>query len=262
MSNFKKGIISISIDDGRKDAYRLVKEVLPRYNIPATFNITTAFVDKENKGNTGSVTQSELKEMYNSPLVEIACHGHAHKNDDEDITRGRSLLYEWLGIKDESIGFASPGSGIKNDCINENEQHFKDLGLLYIRTGKSNLPKTKSQQKLQEDLKNNGVTAFAAENVQQLIEGFDGMCVNSVPVLNFHTLDELKALTSLAQNQKACVVLMFHSIAKKGEYKPDDLWSYDFDKFSAFLEYLAQKRDNGEIEILTTREVFLRGGQQ
>lgn len=260
MSVFEKGTIVISVDDGRRDAFRLYTEVLKKYNIPATFNIVSGWVDHNNTGER-SITINELKQMQKDSLVEIAGHGYSHKNTDEDITKDRELLYSWLDLKEEKIGFASPGSGMKNDFIKENEQHLKDMGFLYIRTGRSNLPLNENQLKLQADLKEQGSMDYAVENVPQLIYGFDGMCINSAPVLNFHTVSELKELTLLAKRQKACVVFMFHSVAKKGEYEPDDLWSYDFDRFVEFAEYLAQKRDKGEIEILTTRDAFLKGSK-
>lgn len=256
MSKISKAIISISVDDGRKDAFRLYTEILKRYNIPATFNIVSGWV-----GHERSVTINELKQMQKDPLVEIAGHGYSHKNTDEDITKDRELLYSWLDLREEKIGFASPGSGMKNDYINQNEQHLKDLGFLYIRTGRSDLAPNEKQLQMQKELKEQGKTDFVVENVPQLTYSFDGMCVNSAPVLNFHTVEELKELTRLAINQKACIVFMFHSVAKKGEYKPDDLWSYDFDRFVEFAEFLAEKREQGEIEILTTKDAFLKGSK-
>ena len=44
----------------------------------------------------------------------------------------------------------------------------------------------------------------------------------------------------------------------KSEEKYDSPWSYDYDVFLEFAKYLAQKRDKGEIEILSTKEAYLR----
>lgn len=261
MSKFEKGIITISVDDGRKDAYRLAKEVLPKYNIPATFNITTAFVDKNNTGNTGSITLNELEEMYKNPLVEIAGHGHAHKNDDDDIIHGRELLYKWLDIKDETIGFASPGSGLKNNHIKENANKLRDMGYLYIRSGISVEEPTASHEKVKEQIKDTAVSDYVIKNVNQLSYGFDSMCVNSVIVFNYTSVEELKQLVDVAASEKACLTFMFHGITKDGEADPENLWCFSFDKFLQFAEYLSQKRDNGEIEVLTTKEAFLKGEQ-
>lgn len=39
-------IVSLSFDDGRYDNYTNVLPILRKYDIPATFNITTAYIDK------------------------------------------------------------------------------------------------------------------------------------------------------------------------------------------------------------------------
>lgn len=262
MSKFEKGVITISVDDGRKDAYRLAQEVLPKYNIPATFNITTAFVDKNNSGTKGSVTLNQLKEMYDNPLVEIAGHGHAHKNDDADIIYGRELLYNWLDIKEDTIGFASPGSGLKNNHIKENAQKLRDMGYLYIRSGISVEEPTAQHEKVKEKIKPYAKSDYVVNNVNQLSYGFNSMCVNSVIVFNYTSVEELKQLVDIAESEKACLTFMFHGITKDGEADPDNLWCFSYDKFLEFAQYLTERREKGGIEILTTKEAFLKGAQQ
>ncbi len=259
MSKFTKGIITISVDDGRKDAFRLAEELLPKYNIPATFNIVTGYVDLSNSGEKSSITLEQLKIMHQNPLVEIAGHGHTHKNDDEDILKGRNLLYEWLGITDDTIGFASPGSKMKNDFIKENGEHLRKLGFLYIRSGISIDKPTEQHEIVRERAKEYAVSDYVVNNVNQLTYGFDNMCVNSVIVFGHTTIEELKQLVDIAAEEKACLTFMFHSVAKKGEYEPDDLWSFDYDKFLQFAEYLAEQRNQEKIEVLTTRDAFLKG---
>lgn len=255
----EKGIITISVDDGRKDAFRLWQEILTKYNIPATFNIVTGWVDTSNSGESGSITMEQLKEMYKSELVEIAGHGHTHKNTDEDILKGKRLLYEWLGIKDQTIGFASPGSDMKNDYIKSNGERLRKMGFLYIRSGRSIEQPTNWHENIRERIKDYAVSDYVVENVNQMTRGFGNMCVNSVIVFNHTTVEELKQLTEIAAQEKAYITFMFHSVAKSGEKHHGDLWSFDYDKFSQFAEYLKEKRQKGEIEILTTRDAFLKG---
>lgn len=261
MSKFKKGIVTISVDDGRKDAYRLAGEVLPKYNIPATFNIVTGYVDTSNSGKSGSITLEQLKEMHQNPLVEIAGHGHTHKNTDEDIIRGRELLYEWLGITDDTIGFASPGSRLKNNHIKENGKKLREMGYLYIRSGISVEEPTEQHEKVKQRIKNTAVSDYVVNNVNQLSYGFDNMCVNSVIVFNYTSVEELKQLVDIAESEKACLTFMFHGITKDGESEPDNLWCFEFDKFLEFAEYLAEKRNQNKIEVLTTRDAFLKGSK-
>lgn len=250
MSKFKKGVITLSIDDGRKDAFPLLQEVLNKYNIPATFNIISGHINVNDKPSY-TISLTELREMYKNPLVEIAAHGYQHKNDDEDITKGRNLLYEWLEIKDDTIGFASPGSGMEKDYIIENQQKLEGLGFLYIRTGFANETRNPEAHERHKDEQVGGI--------DELYYNFDNMCINSVPILTGRTVESMKKMVKLAADEKACLTLMFHSVRKAGEYDPEDLWTYDYDKFVEFMEYLAQKRDVGEIEILTTKDAFVKG---
>ena len=252
MSKFKKGVITLSIDDGRKDAFRLLNDVLNKYSVPATFNIVSGYIDVNNEGNKSNITLDELKQMYKNPLVEIATHGFSHKNDDEDIIKGKDKLYEWLGIKDSEIGFVSPGSVLKEDYICENAEKYQNMGILYIRTGfeKSGL----SVEEVCEYFDNSDICG-----IDELYYSFDNMCINSVTVLSVATVESLKKIVDLAVEEKGCVTFLLHSVCKKGEYKPDDLWTYDYDKFVEFVEYLVEKRDKGEIEILTTRDAFIKG---
>lgn len=250
MSKFRKGIITLSVDDGRKDAYRLVDEVLNRYKIPATFNIVSGYIVCE--GNRPAITLDELKEISKNPLIEIAAHGYLHHNDYADITKGREKLYEWLDIKSESIGFASPGSGMKKDYICENQAQLQKMGFSYVRTGF--VKEGRDVDETYEYLNNADLNG-----IDELYYEFDNMCINSVPILCDATVESVKKVVDLAAKEKACVTLMFHSVCKKGEYDPEDLWTYDYDKFVEIAMYLDKKREAGEIEILTTAEAFIKG---
>lgn len=85
------------------------------------------------------------------------------------------------------------------------------------------------------------------------------MCVNSAVAYHGTNVEDLKKLVDIAAEENACVVFMFHRIKKQGEPNYEDQWSYDYDKFVEFVGYLAQKRDEGTIDTLTTRQAFLAG---
>ena len=250
-SKFQKGTVVISIDDGNADDFRIYENVLLKYNLGATFNVVSGWI---NGGN--SLTKEQLRTIYNNPLMEIAAHGYSHKNDDEDIKKGIAMLYDWLDIKEKAIGFASPGSVMKNDFIEENEAHLKDLGLLYVRTSR-NLNPSKRHLEIQNLLKSEGASDYIIENIPQLIFSFDGLAVNSAVVLHHTNLEDLYKLVDIAIKEKACIVFMFHRTKKQGELDYDSLWSYDYDKFEKFVEYLHNKRANGEIDVLTNKQAFL-----
>ena len=86
---------------------------------------------------------------------------------------------------------------------------------------------------------------------------FQSMCVNSVVVHNDTELDNLKKLVDIASDEGACIVFMFHKIKKNGEAGYEGLYCYDYEKFVEFAEYLAEKRDEGAIDVLTNSQAFL-----
>ena len=178
-------------------------------------------------------------------------------NDDEDILKGIDLLNEWLGISKKDIGFASPYSKMTNDSIRENKEHLKELGLLYARTDQNRYPNARHKE-LMAKYKSSGDTQYVIDNIPQITYTFDGMCVNSLVVLNTTSVDDLIRLTQIAEEEKACIVFMFHRISKKGEPKYESTWSYDYDSFLKLAEHIAKKRDEGKIDILTTKDAYLR----
>ncbi len=242
-----KGIIILSIDDGSADHYRLF-ETLAAKNIPATFNIVTNRIDGEHQ-----LTRAQLREIYAHPLMEIACHGHAHQNDDADILHGKALLREWLALPDGPIGFASPGSQMKQGWIRENEQHLKELGLLYVRSAENREPCSRHEQ-----LKKQYADApkFITHNIPQLIFELDGLFVPSAVVYHDTPVGEIKALIDLAIAERAALVLMFHRAKKQGEHNYDELWNYDFDRMQELLDYIAAKREKGALNIMSTQQAF------
>lgn len=252
-SIFKRGTIVISVDDNNAVDFRLYEDILLKHKIGATFNVITSIIDSEYR-----LTKEQLSIMHNNPLIEIAAHGHTHMNDDEDIIKGIEALSDWLGIDKNAIGFASPRSEMGKKYIKENAEHLKSLGLLYVRTADNREPNERHLA-IQDDLAKKGVSNYVIFNVPQLTYSFDTMCVNSVVVYHDTDVNDLKALVDLAAEEKACIVFMFHNTKKKGEDSYDSRWSYDYDKFDEFAEYLSQKRTEGVVDILTNRQAFLIG---
>ena len=253
LSAFEKGIVVISIDDGNSDDFRLYENILLKYNLPATFNVVTSRIGEEY-----CLTKDQLRILYGNSLMEIAAHGHTHKNDDEDIIMGVDVLRDWLGITENTIGFASPGSRMNNDFIEENAEHLRDLGLLYVRTSGNPKP-NKRHLEIQEKLADKEASGYIIKNIPQLIYSFDSLCVNSAVVFNATDPNDLKKLVDISAEEKACIVFMFHRTKKKDEPNYENQWSYDYDKFEEFAEYLAKKRNEGDIDILTNRQAFLMG---
>lgn len=189
--------------------------------------------------------------------MEIAAHGHTHRNDDEDIVTGIQTLSRWLGTV-QPIGFASPGSDMDAAFVEENAEHLRSSGLLYVRTA-GNPQAGEQQKKLQQELLRRGASEYVIQNAVNLTYSFQGMCVHSAVVFHNTSVDELMELTNLAANEKACIVFMFHRTKKTGEKDYESLWSYDYDCFEQFATQLAEMRNKGEIHVFTNKQAFLIG---
>lgn len=73
----------ITMDDGWSGCYTEAYPVLQKYNVPATIFIVNTLV-----GTTDYFTWEQAKEMYDSGLVKIHCHGYKHiayNTVDKDI---------------------------------------------------------------------------------------------------------------------------------------------------------------------------------
>ena len=249
MSAFEKGTAVISVDDGSEDNYRLYR-LLSRYGIPATFNIVTSWI-----GTKGYLSLDQLMEIHRDPLMEIACHGHTHQNDDGDIMLGNRHLFAWLGEGDGRIGFASPGSGMHQDYIAANAEKLRRMGLLYVRSS-TNYEPNERHRELSASLTEKGVAEEILRNVPRLIYGFSDLFIPSAVVYHHTPVENLKALADLAVEERACLVFMFHRVKKQGEDNWDNTWSYDLDMAEEFLRYLKEKQATGELALMTTREAY------
>lgn len=255
-SRFERGTIVISIDDGDADGFRVYENILKKHRLSATYNIVTSLI-----GDADRLTKEQLKILYNDPLIEIAAHGHTHQNDDEDISKSVECLYEWLDIKKDAIGFASPGSQIRNAYIEENAEHLRSMKLLYVRTGRNPKPNPE-QLAFRDALIAKGAPEFLYKNAPQLSYSFDGLCVNSAAIVHERSVADMKSLVELAEEESACVVFTFHRFKKPGEDNYEGKWCYDYDSFAEFAEYLSQMRDAGKIDVLTNEQAYLLGRTQ
>lgn len=244
------GTIVLSVDDGCSDTARLAAELEKRC-LPATFNIVTGWVDGSVETKSPHVTVDELKQMHETGLFEIAGHGDVHTNDNVDVMRGNDKLTEWLGL--EEIGFASPGSGMTAEYIRQSGDKYKSMDITYIRTGSYPIEDQKHRE-LIEKAKRNGRSGYILDNIPYTVFEFDSMAVPSVVVVNQTPLSCIKELAGFTAEEGLCTVFMFHAVRKEGERGYESTWSYDFDKFCDFADYLCELRDGDAVEILTNMD--------
>lgn len=255
-----KAYVSFSFDDGRVDNYTTVCPILRKYQLPATFNITTGYV--EGKFEKGSLTYAEpmdmqmVKDLYQDPMMEIAGHGYWHRNTVADIIQGVSELIRLLGIPKGTInGFASPGTGLDMNYYHQHKMELRENGIEYIRLSLRYLssPRMKTCiRKVSRVLPFPILYRWAYQDT--LMNKVEDDLIYSVPVLAPVSVAQLKSLIESVVKQKKVCVLMFHSIVESGNTR--DNWDYDKDKFDALCKYLYVAQQKGQLEVVTSQKAY------
>lgn len=248
MKNNNRTKVVLSFDDGRKDNYDNVIPILEKYGLTATFNITTAYVDRTIVKNSSpcenpAMNMENVKEMHKLEY-EIAAHGDHHLNTIDDILSGRNKLKEWLQLDENArFGFASPNSNLSIEKIYENKEKLRSH-FQYIRLGVVDPTNTIKRivRKFAHITGSRWLYRKGFENtVGKIIDDF---IVFSVPVLHNATASQVIELLSWAnKNNKHCV-LMFHSVLSRSDANWNDTWSWDIDKFQILCQWLAHYGDN------------------
>jgi len=261
MEKLEKSIICFSFDDGRKDNYTNAVELLNKYNLPATFNITTGYIDGSAVEHSPSLDSAmsidDVKEIFYNKNFEIALHGDKHLNTIEDMTTCKNKLLEWLNLSDYSFGIASPGSGMTEEFIISNEKEFDKINISYIR--------------IDQRVKNFRRIKVFSRKVSRVIKlspfyklAYKDSCINkkhnrilySVPILNSVSLPMIKSVIKHAIKTKQILILMFHSIKRANEPFYSDNWSYDYNKFEMLLKYLSDMQNKNLLSVETVINAY------
>lgn len=256
-----KAYISFSFDDGRIDNYTIAYPILKKYHLPATFNITTGYV--EGKFKKGSLTNAEpmsldmVRELYNDSTMEIAGHGYWHRNTVEDITRGVQELKQQMDIHTgkEIDGFASPGTGLDMDYYHKYREELHASGIQYVRLSLRYLsnPKVKTfVRKVSRVFPFPFLYRWAYQDT--LMESIQDDILYSIPVLSSVSVEQLKSLIGHAVRKKKACILMLHSIVETGQCR--DNWDFDKEKFDRLCMYLSNAQDKGLLEVVTSQKVY------
>ena len=258
MSKHKTAIITLSFDDGRVDTYTVAKEILEKNNIPATINIATGYIEGNVAIGTDNppMTKENVIELSSNELFEIAAHGDMHKNDFDDIASGREKLLSWIG-KEGEIGFASPGSMMTVDYINENKDELKKIGLSYARTSHTHQKKRFKKLKILLRRASRVTKSTLLYRLAYIdLTVVDGFAITSIPVFSFTTFKQLRSIIRLAVRRGSLLTLMFHSVCKPGESGYENIYSYDWNEFSKLVSYLSKMRDVGKLQLMTTEKAL------
>ncbi|HHX61972.1 MAG TPA: polysaccharide deacetylase family protein, partial [Epulopiscium sp.] len=101
--------VIITVDDGYLSNYETAFPILKKYNIPATFFVTTRYLGVETS--FPHFTWEQAKEMEESGLIDIQSHTHTHQllnriPDDEmrhEVTVSFGLIEQNLGRRDVKV---------------------------------------------------------------------------------------------------------------------------------------------------------------
>lgn len=100
LNHARKDAIAITFDDGYRDNLTVALPLLEKFNLPMTLFVVAGFVDSDRY-----LSEEELQEIANHPLITIGSHGlwHRHFNRitlDEarfELTESKRLLEDAIG---------------------------------------------------------------------------------------------------------------------------------------------------------------------
>ena len=252
----EKGIVCLSFDDGRGDNRCIAEKILLPMSIPATFNITTGYID----GSCSPADRPSIKEpmtiddvrwLAEHSIFEIAMHGDEHKNTLEDIMKCRNKLATWLSLKnDDTLGFASPGTGLNIKAMSEKEKNTLFANTTYIRLSlrlKRFATLRVVSRKLARIFHIPMLYKFAYSDT--MLDTHDTKMLYSVPVLKTTTPQEIRRMVTASKTSGKAVILMFHSICEGT--RNDDNWTWEQQRFINICRFIDEEREKGNIDILT-----------
>lgn len=112
--------ILLTFDDGYLDNYTAAYPVLKQYNLKATFFISINYL-----GDARHISWENIKEMYDSGLIQFGSHSKSHPDltvissakRQEEIFQSKQIIEEKIGS--EVIAFSYPAGAYNNTVIGE-----------------------------------------------------------------------------------------------------------------------------------------------
>ena len=259
----RRAAISLSFDDARGDNTEVFDSVLNHYDLPATLNVTTGYVDDTcpeqlRPSNKASMAIEDIVRFWKRGRIEIAMHGDRHLNTISDIADCREKLNQWLDLPTESrYGFASPGSGMAVAEFRALEFHEFRASVLYMRTSL----RIRSKERIRVLCRKAGRVIhlpllYRIAYADTIMYYRDGKIIYSVPIMRDATLGQVKSIINLCIKNKGSLTLMFHSILS--ETKGEDNWTWSRSKFEQLCAWLRRKEEEGLVEVLTSSQLFER----
>ena len=253
--------VVLSFDDGRLDTYTRAIPIMNKYRVTATINVVSDFIEHESvysifpSASNKAMTKVMLKEVYLKGF-EIACHGHTHKNTQEDIINNVTALKEW-GIHTDEMGFASPYSYITKKNMCEIDELLRTGFISYIRSGIQVRRESffyKAAYIIQE-LTHNKYLFYLLNKTNCTKKSELEDYVIGVSISSETTFKQIKFLIEKLPDDST-IILILHSILKPtDEGYGADKWYMDEKIFCDLCIYL---KSNRAVEVLTNIELMRR----
>lgn len=255
--------IALSFDDARSDFYTRAYPIMKKYGLPSTLNVISSFLSDYSRDSNISfpsakqgVSKEQLIECYNSGLVEIACHGANHLNSKDDVEKNIEDLRN-LGIDEKCFGFASPESVLTERNIKEKGiwELVEEGKLLYVRSGIQIRREGYVYSALSLlDRYVHSNLLFWYLNRKNVVSNISNVYI--LPSAAFFSYTKLHQVYSFIEklDDSSVIVLMFHSILRKGdEGYGCDRYYWDAEEFESLCAFLSSRND---IHICMTRDLI------
>ena len=253
--------IALSFDDGREDQHRTFIDILNKKNIPATLYVTTGYVlnnidSKDYPSEHKPMTIEQLKEIKALDSFEVSGHGRRHNNDLKNFVEGINDLKGYLDYDNNAtFGIASPQCRLNLNDVPAMKEELEKNKINYIRTGDRfyhNAFFKKVIRRLNRVIKSSILFNYVYKD--SAVETTDKDVLHSVIVTKYDSLRMLKKFIDFAVKNNKSYVLMFHSVLKPNEDFYNDTYSFDYNDFNDFCDYLKKLEINGIIEMVKVSE--------
>lgn len=238
--------VSFSFDDSPVDTYTVVYPILKEYGFPFTINVITS---KTESGLEDSMTALQLKDCQDHG-AEIACHGHTHKNTEQDVIDCIDSIKR-MGLFKGKIGFASPNSYITNNNGVEVKEMVADGRLAYIRTGISVRREGLIYSALSYlERKTHSKSLFWHLNKRNIIKDSSKLLM-SVAITRYTTVNQIIYLLNKLNGGDSVILMFHHVVPDIGAYK-NGTWYFEEKRFRDLCEKIKGKSG---IEVKTTMDL-------
>ena len=256
----KKLKVCLSFDDGREDFYDYAFPILKEYNLPATLNVTTGYVDGTFKPNWessyGAVSKEELKELKKNK-IELAYHGDQHITDKKDFMNSIKKFEKW-GIKSDKMGFAVPGSYLEGIDTNSLQKYLNNNNVIYMRVGNAKICDNflnKVYRKLYRMTKIN--LFYQLYNKNNLIDKIAPYDFPSIIVFKDDNALTLNRFLRHNCKKNRSVIFMLHGVLPTNHkcYGKDE-YAWSKQNFEELCKCLNQLVNDNKIEVLTVMDLL------